>query len=280
MSFSSEIKQIICKTEYECPKCRRAELAGFFVFPGRLSENCLRAGSTVEEVKRRIADGLRTEFGIATDTNRMNESDSDRLRAEFGCMHIKKDCCRLSYIRGAFLGSGSVSDPSKEYHLEFDTKNEREAVSFMSLLEKFGFHPKRTMRRGKYVVYIKESTQIADIIGYLSAGMAGLEFFSLQIERSVKGEIQRQVNCDSANLNKQARASSRQIKAIKKIKSARKWSSMPEVLREIGELRLEYPDISLVELGEKVGIGKSGVNHRLNRIMKYADELVSKEAEK
>lgn len=278
MSFSSDIKEIICRTEYECPECRLAELAGFFVFPGKLGDDNVKLKATVPKVKERIAAALKSELDIDAEEGSISADDSAKLKAKLSGFRTENECCRLAYIRGAFLGGGSVSDPAKEYHLEFATRSDEDAVEFISLLEQFGFRPKRTMRRGKYVVYIKESEQIAEIIGYLTGGRAGLEIFSLRIERSVKGEIQRQVNCDSANLNKQAMASAKHVKAIKKIKAARKWSALPDVLREIGELRLKYPDAGLEELGTmtKQGIGKSGVNHRLNRIMEFAGGLTAK----
>ncbi|MGN1115776.1 MAG: DNA-binding protein WhiA [Candidatus Ornithomonoglobus sp.] len=282
MSFSSDIKQILCKTGYGCPECRKAELAGFFVFTGKLGGKCVRISSGAAEVRQKTAECLNEEYGMTAEDNSLSETDSDKLRRELCGFRPKRKCCRIAYIRGAFLGGGSVSDPEKEYHLEFDAREEDEALYLKAVLEELGFKPKLTKRREKTVVYIKESSQIAELIGYISGGMAGLEIFSVQIEKSVKGEIQRQVNCDSANLNKQARASSKHIKAIKKIKAARKWSAMPDVLREIGELRLKYPDVSLEELGTmtKQGIGKSGVNHRLNRIMAFAEGLGKKGEDK
>ncbi|MGN0162141.1 MAG: DNA-binding protein WhiA [Candidatus Ornithomonoglobus sp.] len=281
MSFSSDIKQILCKSGYECSECRKAELAGFFVFPGKLIGKYARISSGAAIVRQKIAECLNEEYKMAVEGNALSEADSDKLRRELCGFRPDRKCCRISYIRGAFLGGGSVSNPEKEYHLEFDAKEEEEALYLRAMLEEFGFRPKLTKRREKIVIYIKESSQIAELIGYISGGMAGLEIFSVQIEKSVKGEIQRQVNCDSANLNKQARASSKHIKAIKKIKAARKWSAMPDVLREIGELRLKYPDVSLEELGTmtKQGIGKSGVNHRLNRIMEYAEGIGEKKEE-
>ena len=137
---------------------------------------------------------------------------------------------------------------------------------------------KKTVRKGRYIVYIKESGNIADVLGYISGGRAGMEILSAQVEKEMKNSIVRQVNCDSANLNKQAKASSKQIAAIKRIKAARKWQALPDVLKEIGELRLKYPDISMEALGRMTGqgIGKSGVNHRLSRIMEYAEDLGKK----
>lgn len=273
MSFSTEIKKILCKCEYMCPGCRRAELAGFFVFSGRLSEKEVRYKAVVNEVSARTLNSINEEFGI--DIKNVTDEQLRMLKAQLSCDVFLYDCCKIAYVRGAFMGSGSVNDPEKEYHLEFDAKNEAEAEKLISILVEYGFRPKKTKRKGKVVVYIKESSQIADLLGHISGGRAGLEILSVQVEKELKSSTQRRVNCDSANLNKLALASSKHINAIKKIKKARKWSSLPEVLREIGDLRVKYPDVSIEALGKmtKQGIGKSGVNHRLNRIMEYADAL-------
>lgn len=280
MSFSSEIKQILCKIEYECPECRRAELAGFFGFTGRIFDKEFCFGSSVKDVTERIKKSIIDEYGVIPVNQDRKlcikcESDVQKIKSDIENVNIDKICCSTAYIRGAFLGSGSVSNPQKEYHLEFDTKSKEGADYLTELLQKRNFRPKRTLRKGKEVVYIKESSQIADIIGYMSMGRAGLEIISAQVEKELKSSIVRQVNCDSANLNKLAKASSRHIAAINKIKKARKWSSMPEVLREIGDLRLKYPDVSLESLGKmtKQTIGKSGVNHRLNRIIEFAQSI-------
>ncbi len=281
MSFSSDIKQSLCKTEHECPECKKAELSGFFGFTGRLDADEIRFSATLKEAAKRILGDLKSEFGIVPcREERKYVINGDDAKFLYNALSpsVDNECCKLAYLRGAFLGGGSVSDPQKEYHLEFDTKSEESALKLMEVLDEFDFKPKKTQRKGKEIVYIKESSQIADLIGYISGGRAGLEIISIQVEKEMKSNTQRRVNCDSANLNKQAKASSRQIAAIKKIKAARKWSALPDVLREIGELRIKYPDVSIETLGTltKQHIGKSGVNHRLNRIMEYADGLVDK----
>lgn len=281
MSFSSDIKQSLCKTSYECSECRKAELSGFFAFTGRLDASEIRFGTTLKEVTKRILSDLKNEFGIEpAREERKYVITGDDAKTLFKELRKTEDneCCKTAYIRGAFLGGGSVSDPQKEYHLEFGTKSEDEALKLMAILDEFDFRPKKMQRKNKEIVYIKESSQIADLIGYISGGRAGLEIISIQVEKELKSSTQRRVNCDSANLNKQAKASSKQIAAIKKIKSARKWSALPDVLREIGDLRIKYPDVSIEMLGKltKQQIGKSGVNHRLNRIIEYADGLVDK----
>lgn len=279
MSFSSDIKKVICKTGYECPGCRRAELAGFFVFPARINGCACNVSCAISESAARIAESLRTELGLACRYEgrllRLSAEESKYIFDSVSDSDIINTCCVTAYIRGAFLATGSVTDPEREYHLEFSTNSVGEAQLLMELLASLEFSPKGARRRNKKVIYLKESGQIADIIGYMSGGRAGLEIMSVQIEKELKSSAQRRVNCDSANLTKQARASAKQLAAIKKIKRARKWGRLPHVLQEIGELRQNNPDLSIEELGRLTDppIGKSGVNHRLNRIMEYAQAL-------
>ena len=278
MSFSSEIKSMICRSEYICPGCMRAELAGFFVFPAKLAADTEHYICASMDVAERIARALSDELGVTVTTdNRRLVFTRDAARVASGLSDdvIINDCCVASYVRGAFLSSGSVSDPEKAYHLEFVTASFDEAQFLIALLEKYGFTPRGTRRRGRRVVYLKESSQTAELIGHISGGRAGLEIFSAQVEKELKNSAQRRVNCDSANLAKQSRASARQISAIIRIKHAGKWDALSPVLREMGELRLENPDMSLEELGTLPDppIGKSGVNHRLKRIMEYANSL-------
>ncbi len=279
MSFSADIKRAICKTEYECSGCRRAELAGFFVFSDKIKRERISLGISAPDTAARVVESLSEELGIAPEKDGrqlvITGAAAERMRASVTDDDVINKCCAVSYIRGAFLSSGSVSDPQKEYHLEFSTVSGDEAAYLVTLLTKIGFKPKRTRRKGRELIYIKESAQIAELIGYMSGGRAGLEIFSILIEKDMKSSAQRQVNCDSANLNKQARASAAQIAAIKKIKAAHKWHKLPQSLRDIGELRLRYPDESIEALGKVATppIGKSGVNHRFQRIIAYADAL-------
>lgn len=279
MSFSSQIKEILCKTQYECPGCRLSELAGFFACAGKTLSDEMRFSVSNRILADRITKSLKNELGIETVYDRrhavINGADFKKLRTEISGDVTIYECCKIAYLRGAFLGGGSVNAPDKKYHIEFGAKTDEDAEKISEILSEFDFRPKITHRKEKTVVYMKESSQIAELLGYISNGRAGLEFLSVQVEKELKSSAQRQVNCDSANLEKLAKASSKHITAIKQIKAAHKWSSLPEVLREIGELRLKNPDLSLEALGKmtKQGIGKSGVNHRLNRIVEYAQSL-------
>ncbi len=279
MSFSSQIKEMLCKTQYECPGCRLSELAGFFACAGKAADNEIRFSSANTVLAKRVLNSLKEELGITPESEGkrivISGADYKKLTDEISGEVTLYECCKVAYMRGAFLGGGSVNAPDKKYHMEFGAKTQEDAKRLSDILEEFDFKPKTTCRKEKYVVYIKESSQIAELLGYISNGRSGLEFLSVQIENELKSSAQRQVNCDSANLDKLAKASSKHITAIRQIKAAHKWSAMPEVLREIGELRLKHPDLSLEALGKMTeqGIGKSGVNHRLNRIVEYANTI-------
>lgn len=285
MSFSSEIKNKLCSIEISCAACTVAETAGILRFAGSVSSEHIKFTTENINVAQRLCTNIKSEFGFdikflqgtkscsfsLTDINK-NDNILDKIMSD---SIVPFSCCRASYIRGAFLGGGSVTNPQKEYHLEFDTKSMKEATRLKAILEKEGFNSKMVCRKGYYIVYIKECETIADILGYIGAGPSALELFSIQIEKEMRNKINRRVNCESANADKAAKASSRHMHAINKIKKAKKWDNMPDVLKEIANLREENPDLSLKELGELTipPIGKSGVNHRLNRIIEIAEEL-------
>ncbi len=184
-------------------------------------------------------------------------------------------CCASAYIRGAFLGHGSVSDPQKSYHLEFITKNANEADFLCNLLFLNRLTPKLMQRKNYVIVYIKEANQIADLLGLMGDSADAFEFFGVQIEKDMRNNINRKVNFENANADKVAKAASKHLVAIKKIKLAKKWHDLPDTLKEIGDLRQRYPEDSIKKLGERLDppIGKSGVNHRLERILQIAEML-------
>lgn len=285
MSFSSEIKEKLCRTIYECPSCAMNETAGALAFGGIVSENGISFRAENKCVINRVKQSIFEAFGINAEIKSMPKLErlniEDRYKTEniIGgislCSDIPFLCCRAAFVRGAFLGGGSVTDPNKGYHMEFNTRNEKAAERLCEILKTDDFSSKITHRKGNYVVYIKGSEEIADILGYMGAPQGALELFSIQVEREMRNVINRRVNCENANTNKAARASSKHLFAIKKIRASGEMRKLPEVLREIAELREEYPEDSLKELGEKTNppIGKSGVNHRLNRILEIADNI-------
>lgn len=188
---------------------------------------------------------------------------------------ISSDLKKKAYIRGAFLGSGSMTDPEKQYHLEFVTHSEEYAQELMKLLGTYNLNAKVIPRKGIYVVYIKEGEQIVDVLNILGAHNALLEAENVRIIKDMRNNVNRLVNCETANLSKTVNASVRQTEAIKLIEKTTGLSRLPDQLREIAELRLANPGISLKELGDMLDpkVGKSGVNHRLRKIEKFAEEL-------
>lgn len=192
---------------------------------------------------------------------------------------IKDNECKRLYIRGAFLGGGSVSNPEKTYHLEFVTHNEEYSNDLSKIINSFDLNSKVIQRKSSFVVYIKEGEQIVDLLNIIGAHASLLEFENIRIMKEMRNNINRLVNCETANLSKTVNASVRQVESIKLIEREIGLSRLPKNLREIAEVRLNYPDESLKELGQMLNppVGKSGVNHRLRRIEKIADELKREE---
>ena len=176
--------------------------------------------------------------------------------------------------RGIFLGSGSVNNPENKYHLEIILSNKRNAQIIKELLEKMQIHLKELERKNGYSLYIKEGEEISRFLAFIGANSSVIKFEEIRVIREIKNNVNRKVNCETANLNKTINAAVRQIEAIKKLKETGKFKNLSDNLKEMANLRLENPDSSLVELGQmlKDPIGKSGVNHRLNQLIELARE--------
>lgn len=188
---------------------------------------------------------------------------------------VKKPCCKKAYLRGVFLGGGSISDPEKTYHLELVTNNNEYAESIKKLINSYKLNAKVVNRKGNYVVYLKEGEQIVDYLNIIGAHKALLSLENVRIYKEMRNNVNRIVNCETANLSKIVVASMRQISNIELIKNRIGFDNIPENLAEIAELRLMYPDASLKELGEMVSppIGKSGINHRLRKLDEIAEKI-------
>lgn len=182
-----------------------------------------------------------------------------------------------SYLRGAFLASGSVNSPdTSRYHLEIYSSYERHNNDICDMMQEFGMNARVHERRNGYIVYLKEAEKIADFLALIGATSSMFRFEDVRIVRDMRNSVNRLVNCENANMNKTIDAAGKQIENIRLIERHQGMDSLPDKLREIAELRMQYPDISLKELGELVpngGVSKSGVNHRLRKINKIADEL-------
>lgn len=188
---------------------------------------------------------------------------------------ISKKCCSKAYLRGAFLGSGSISDPKGSYHMEFVTTSKRQAVAISELIKNFGLNCGIMERKNKYMVYLKDGDNIADLLGIMGAHTSLLKYEDIRVVKEMRNSVNRIVNCETANLNKTIDASVRQIESIKLLKQKSVFDKLPENLKQVAELRLEYPDLSLKELGQFLTppLGKSGVSYRLKKIQQIAEEL-------
>lgn len=291
ISFSADIKQQLCAAPHECGDCGICELAGIIEFSGIVKDNTLRISTENADVADRIKKNISSGLNIRLDCTATDKAFQFIVENEVIVSLILKRicvfrdtdanpdsdthlswCCLKAYVRGCFLGGGSINDPQKSYHMEFDTKNPAGIDHLKLALATLGYGTKITYRKGHYLVYVKESDTIADILGLMGAGKGAMDLYTVQVEKEMRNSMNRRINCETANLDKSYTAAANHIAAIKKIIDGGGLDKLPDTLYEMAVVRLENPEDSLKELANKIGIGKSGVNHRLNRIMEIAQE--------
>ena len=290
MSFTQNIKENIAKIRNQCGVCDIAELSALV----KLCTNYQGGEIYIVTENEAVAERLQLLFGrvFAKKLDYTNKNGSYRFHPEleffitavtdklmlFGEAYeelIPNECCMAAYIRGAFLGGGSVSNPNSRYHMEFDARYEGYANQLCKILAKSGINAKITYRKGRFIVYIKGYEQIVDVLGIMGDISAAMEFYNATIEKDFRNRANRRANCEVANIDKIAKTVAQQEAAIRKIQKTIGFSDLPGPLQEIAKLRIENPLDSLKELGEKTNppIGKSGVNHRLKRIEEIAKKL-------
>ncbi len=315
MSFSTETKNELARVISDDLSCKKAELSGIVKLAGTIQiagykKMNLKISTELNSVARKIFKILKSDFNINTtivvNKNQMlkrnnsyiltikSDMGSEQLMKELGLLEnedgflpynkvpswvLEDDECKKAFIRGAFLGGGSVSDPEKNYHLEFVTSNEEFAESLMILINSLGLNSKIVCRKNSYVVYLKESEQISDLLSHIGGFQALLSLQNTKILKQMRNNVNRLVNCETANLSKTVNAAVRQVENIKLIQSKIGISKLPKNLQQIALLRVENEDLTLKELGELLNppISKSGVNHRLKKIEEIANDLRSKE---
>ncbi|MFT8313754.1 MAG: DNA-binding protein WhiA [Clostridium sp.] len=312
MSFSSKVKSEICRFTDFSKKEAVAELSAIMKASGTLSlignkKISFRIITENPAIARLIFKLLKDHFNIHTKlmVKRSNSLKKNNvyivhISEEMGVRNILKEVCVLKefngiisldysipkriveeeeckklYIRGAFLGGGSISNPEKTYHLEFVTHNEEYSKELSKIINDFGLNSKVIQRKSSFVVYVKEGEQIVDLLNIIGAHSSLLELENIRIMKEMRNNVNRLVNCETANLSKTVNAAVRQVESIKLIQREIGLSRLPKNLKEIAEIRLNFPDESLKELGQMLDppVGKSGVNHRLRRIEKIAGEL-------
>jgi len=217
---------------------------------------------------KKILDDIKRiayEFNLERESNISLDSEES----------LKKSCCRRAFLRGAFLAGGSISDPEKNYHLEITSHSSKTASLICKVAFWFDLNAKVVERKGNFVVYLKEGENLVDFLNIIGAHSALLELENVRILKGMRNDVNRIVNCETANLEKTVNASVRQIENIKYIQENMGFENLSENLREIAELRLKYTDANLKELGEYLcpPVGKSGVNHRLRKLEMIAEDL-------
>lgn len=176
-------------------------------------------------------------------------------------------------VKNAFLSMGSINNPEKTYHLEIIFSSKEEAENILNICKENGVSVKITQSKGKFIAYIKEGEEISKFLAMIGANKAVLRFEEIRVNRDMKNNVNRLVNCETANLSKTVNAAVNQINDIKLIQNANKFDELSEELKQIALLRIEHPDATLKELGEFLELGKSGANHRMKKIHELAEEL-------
>ena len=214
-------------------------------------------------------------IALASSLNFIKVSGEDMAIDESVEMQNIKEEEKRALIRGSFLGSGSISNPENSYHLEIAFQNEQFLNLALKTCEELDIKVKKMVNDNKYCIYLKEGEEISKILILMGANRAVLRFEEIRVQREMRGKVNRIVNCETANLNKTIDASVKQIEAIKKLKQKKKFYMLNDNLKEIAELRLKYPDISLIELGNKLKepIGKSGANYSLKKIIEIVNNI-------
>ena len=233
-----------------------------------------------EDVFRKGFTLLKKTFNIEEDAA-INDQQMQDLYHKFGDsesladpMLIKNTCCQRAFLRGAFLCVGSMSAPEKGYHLEFVCSSEEKARQLQEVIHIFEIEAKVILRKKYHVVYIKESEAIVDLLNVMEAHVALMNLENLRILKEMRNSINRRVNCEAANISKTVNAASRQIEDIMFLKDHYGFEKLPDNLRQMAQVRLEYPEATLKELGEYLDppVGKSGVNHRLRSLSEIAEK--------
>jgi hypothetical protein len=188
---------------------------------------------------------------------------------------VQNTCCKKAFLRGAFLVGGSISDPAKSYHFEIVCTSREQAEQLRSILIDFETDAKIVERKGHFVVYLKEGSQIVDILGSMGAFVSLMNLENVRILKEMRNTVNRKVNCETANIGKTVTAAVKQLEDIERIRDTIGFDALPPTLREIAQVRLDYPEAPLKELGTYLDppVGKSGVNHRLRRLSEIADRL-------
>ncbi len=290
MSFASDVKKELTQAPIEKDCCASTMLAGMLSFGGRFSADDY---FTLNSESYRLLDFLSTlcaerylicptlikrsgSYSLVLPDAQQLLQELDILKAgqiKFSLPDMMDDCCKRAFIKGAFLGSGTVSDPEKQNHLEFSTPHFGLSEPFSELLNEFDIPSKTLKRKSRYVTYFKDNDIICDVLAIMGAGRAALTLSETSISKSINNKNNRINNSENANYDKTLIASVKQILAINAIDEHMGIENLPSQLRDLAILRLENRDLPLSELAQILEISKSGVNHRMRKLIQIAGDL-------
>lgn len=305
MSFAEEVKNEIAHCMPENEACRCAELSALLCMGGSLilgsqgnmgiefstsnnavARKMMKMWMQVSPVRPeiRVRQGLRLRkknyYILRVPPS---EACADALvklsllpvRSDFSALDLKKNECRRAFLRGAFMGGGSVNQPKGDYHLELSTENEVFAMRLLKIMRNFHVPAKMTDRKGDYLVYVKEGNGVSAFLQYIGAVRAYMKFESIRVVKDMRNNVNRLVNCETANLQKTVDAAIRQHQVIEQLQQSGLYGKLTPKLQEAAELRLRYPEAPMSELAALSGLTKSGLAHRFKKladIAKMAEE--------
>ena len=290
MSFAGDVKTELCRTSLSRRCCARAEAYGVLLhcntftpqlariitehegFAGRLPVLLQKAFQTAFD---QCSDGPGKRSLAVTDPEKLKKLhhafglDPNALALHVNFAVLEESCCRFAFLRGAFLAGGSVTDPAKDYHLELTTSHKSAGRELLALMREEGFQPKASARKGSQMIYFKQSNFIEDFLTAIGAPVSAMGVMTAKLEKDLNGSINRQVNCDAANLDKTVEAAQTQIEAIRRLQASGQLDQLPDKLQQAARLRLLYPEYNLSQLAQQhePPLSKSTLNHRLRRLL-------------
>ena len=296
MSFSSDVKEELSKINNLAKKEElKFEFLGYLISKNAsiFNKNNIRYATESQYNINRLAKLLKNlliDYNIEFDgksfviiiklkdlkeTNIIQFYDVNDNKIEIKTLENISEFDKRAIIRGAFLGGGSINNPENKYHLEINLSSNQNIKKVINILNTFEINIKVLNQQNKNSIYVKEGEEISNILALIGANKSVLKFEDIRVKRDMRGKVNRIVNCKTANLNKTINASVEQIEAIKKLQKFKKFNKLDDNLKEIAILRLENPEMPLIELGKRLSspLGKSGVNYRLKKIIDIANEL-------
>ena len=297
MSFSSDVKNELCRAVIDRPCCAKAEIYGVLLYCNTFSSQEVRIITESESFAQRLPQLLERAFGLTFDRLPAPEeqkyifqiTDEEKLGSiidDLGFDHrqspvlhinfgiLEEECCRGAFLRGVFLSGGSVMDPTKSYHLEVATSHAQASRELQALLTDMGRKPKQVARGGYQVTYFKNSDQIEDMLTKMGAPISAMEIMNAKAEKELRNGINRRVNCEAANLDKAVDAAQEQLEAIRRLYELDRVEGLTAQLKETIILRETFPELTLSQLAEEFDppVTKSCLNHRLRKLVELSKQ--------